>query len=55
MLKRRSDVLDELAVYSQNVNLNDSLLRLSAMPEEERLAVIDEDHRGPEEKGEGGG
>lgn len=41
MLKRRSDVLDELAVYSQNVNLNDSLLRLSAMPEEERLAVID--------------
>lgn len=41
LLKRRSDVLDELAVYSQNVNLNDSLLRLSAMPEEQRLAVID--------------
>lgn len=40
-LKRRSDVLDELAVYSQNVNLNDSLLRLAAMPEEQRLAVID--------------
>jgi len=41
LLKRRSDVLDELAVYSQNVNLQDSLLRLSAMPETERLAVID--------------
>ncbi|MCM1076300.1 MAG: tetratricopeptide repeat protein [Bacteroides sp.] len=41
MLQRRSDVLDELAVYSQNVVLNDSLLRLAAMPEAERLAVID--------------
>ncbi len=41
LLKRRSDVLDELAVYSQNVNLQDSLLRLAAMPEEERLKVID--------------
>ena len=40
-LRLRSDVLDELAVYSQNVNLQDSLLRLSAMPEEQRLAVID--------------
>ncbi len=40
-LKRRSDVLDELAVYTQNVVLNDSLLRLAAMPEEQRLAVID--------------
>ncbi len=40
-LRRRSDVLDELAVYSQNVVLNDSLLRLAAMPEEARLAVID--------------
>jgi len=40
-LKRRSDVLDELAVYSQNVTLQDSLLRLAAMPEDERLAVID--------------
>lgn len=40
-LRRRSDVLDELAVYSQNVVLNDSLLRLAAMPEEQRLAVID--------------
>lgn len=41
LLKRRSDVLDELAVYSQNVNLQDSLLRLAAMSEEDRLAVID--------------
>ena len=41
LLRRRSDVLDELAVYAQNVTLNDSLLRLAAMPEAERLAVID--------------
>ena len=40
-LRRRSDVLDELAVYSQNVNLQDSLLRLSAMPEDELNKVID--------------
>lgn len=40
-IKRRSDVLDELAVYSQNVNLQDSLLRLAAMPEEQRNKVID--------------
>ena len=39
-LRLRSDVLDELAVYSQNVNLQDSLLRLSAMSEEQRLEVI---------------
>jgi tetratricopeptide (TPR) repeat protein len=39
-LKRQSDVLDELAVYSQNVNLQDSLLRLAAMTPEQRLAVI---------------
>lgn len=42
VLKRRSDVLDELAVYSQNVVLQDSLLRLSAMPEEEQLKVINQ-------------
>ncbi|MDE7411098.1 MAG: tetratricopeptide repeat protein, partial [Paramuribaculum sp.] len=30
-LKQRSDVLDEMAVYSQNVALQDSLLRLSLM------------------------
>ncbi|MDE6311681.1 MAG: tetratricopeptide repeat protein [Muribaculaceae bacterium] len=40
-LKRRSDVLDELAVYSQNVNLQDSLLNLASMPEDELLKVID--------------
>ncbi len=40
-IKRRSDVLDELAVYAQNVSLQDSLLRLAAMSEPERLKVID--------------
>ena len=40
-LKRRSDVLDELAVYSQNVTLQDSLLRLSEMSPEERLKVVE--------------
>ncbi len=40
-LKRRSDVLDELAVYSQNVNLQDSLLRLSEMTKEEQLKIIE--------------
>ncbi|MDE5642288.1 MAG: tetratricopeptide repeat protein [Muribaculaceae bacterium] len=39
-LKLRSDVLDELAVYSQNVTLQDSLLKLSNMPEEEQLKVV---------------
>lgn len=39
-LRLRSDVLDELALYSQNVNLQDSLLRLSAMSADERMAVI---------------
>lgn len=39
-IKRRSDVLDELAVYAQNVELQDSLLRLSAMSEEERMAAV---------------
>lgn len=41
ILKRRSDVLDELAVYSQNVELQDSLLRLAAMTPEEQIKVID--------------
>lgn len=40
MLKKRSDVLDELAVYSQNVNLQDSLLHLASLPEDELLKVI---------------
>ena len=41
LLKKRSDVLDELAVYSQNVTLQDSLLRLSELPEEEVNKIID--------------
>ncbi len=40
MLKKRSDVLDELAVYSQNVTLQDSLLKLAAMTPEEQREVI---------------
>ncbi|MDE7125606.1 MAG: tetratricopeptide repeat protein, partial [Muribaculaceae bacterium] len=40
-LRKRSDVLDELAIYSQNVKLQDSLLHLAAMPEEKRMEVID--------------
>ena len=40
MLKHRSDVLDELAVYAQNVTLQDSLLRLSKMSDEEVKKVI---------------
>lgn len=39
-LKKRSDILDELAVYSQNVELQDSLLRLSAMTPDEQLAAV---------------
>ncbi|MDE6098133.1 MAG: tetratricopeptide repeat protein [Muribaculaceae bacterium] len=39
-LKLRSDVLDELAVYAQNVTLQDSLLRLSKLPEDEQLKVV---------------
>lgn len=38
-LKLRSDVLDELAVYSGNVHLQDSLLRLAKMTPDERKAV----------------
>lgn len=41
MLKRRGNVLDELAVYAQNVATQDSLLRLSEMPEQEQLKVIE--------------
>lgn len=38
-IKLRSDVLDELATYAGNVELQDSLLTLSAMSEEERMKV----------------
>ena len=40
LLKKRSDVLDELAVYSQNVTLQDSLLMLSKMTPEQQLEVV---------------
>lgn len=40
-IKKRSDVLDELATYAQNVKLQDSLLALAAMPEADRLKVVD--------------
>lgn len=40
LLKRRSDVLDELSIYAHNVALQDSLLRLSEKPEEEQLKII---------------
>lgn len=39
MLKKRSDVLDELAVYSQNVTLQDSLLELAKLSPEEQQKV----------------
>lgn len=46
MLKKRSDVLDELATYAGNVHLQDSLLTLTKMtPEEQRKAcqkLVDE-------------
>ena len=38
-LKRRSDVLDELVVYADNVHLQDSLLALSKMTPQEQLAI----------------
>ena len=39
-LKKRSDVLDELAVYSQNVVLQDSLLKLAELtPDELKIAL----------------
>ncbi|MDE5744140.1 MAG: tetratricopeptide repeat protein [Paramuribaculum sp.] len=39
-IKLRSDVLDELAVHSRNVHLQDSLLALADMTEEQRLEVV---------------
>ncbi|MCM1020645.1 MAG: tetratricopeptide repeat protein [Muribaculaceae bacterium] len=39
-IKVRSDVLDELAVYAQNITLNDSLLRLSEIPRQQQMKVI---------------
>ena len=40
LLVRRSAVLDKLAVYAQNVELQDSLQMLAAMSEEERNATL---------------
>lgn len=40
-MQRRSDVLDELAVYSQNVVLQDSLLKLSELSPEEQTKVAE--------------
>lgn len=40
-LKKRSDVLDELATYSQNVTEQDSLLKLAAMDSVSRMMVIE--------------
>lgn len=40
-LKRRSDHLDELAVYASNVTLQDSLLKLSYMTPEEQTQVAE--------------
>ena len=39
VLKKRSDVLDELATYAGNVDLQDSLLTLSKLTPEEQLKV----------------
>ncbi|MDR0866443.1 MAG: hypothetical protein LBO74_16155 [Candidatus Symbiothrix sp.] len=39
-VSKRSEILDELVVYVEAVELQDSLLRLSKMTEEERLAVV---------------
>ena len=40
-MKLRSDVLDELAVYSQNVVLQDSLLTLAELTPEEQMKVAE--------------
>lgn len=40
-VSKRSEVLDELVINHEAVELQDSLQRLAAMPEEERLAVIE--------------
>lgn len=40
-IKRRSDVLDELAVYSQNVTLQDSLLKLAKLTPDEQQKVAE--------------
>jgi tetratricopeptide (TPR) repeat protein len=39
-VSKRSEVLDELVVFHEAVELQDSLLRLSKMTEEEQLAIV---------------
>ena len=39
-LSERSDILDELAVYSRNVVLQDSLLELSLLPPDRQLDIV---------------
>lgn len=41
LYKKRSDVLDKLAVYAGNVELQDSLLDLSRLTEEEQMKVCE--------------
>lgn len=41
LIKRRSDVLDQLALYAGNVQLQDSLLALSKLTPEEQLKVAE--------------
>ena len=41
-IKLRSDVLDQLAVYAGNVELQDSLLAIAALPEDKRMEWADE-------------
>lgn len=41
-IKLRSDVLDQLAVYAGNVELQDSLLRIASLSEEERMKWAEE-------------
>ena len=42
VVSRRSEVLDELVEHAQAVELQDSLQRLAAMPEAERMKVIEQ-------------
>lgn len=39
-IAKRSEVLDELVVFAQNVELQDSLQHVARLPEAERLAVV---------------
>ncbi len=39
-IRRRADILDELALYHRNVELQDSLIRLADMPSQQRMEVI---------------